>query len=172
MGQALRGQLQTPRQMKDYVTAGYATITIRSRKTKDRYTYRIKQAESKRPNAPILWFVELMTGPDNEKSYEYIGQIRDDLSYDHGRKSTISKEDRRAHAFAWFWWWVRQEKAQPLEQVEVWHEGHCGKCGRKLTVPESVASGIGPECAKGKTRRARGRAREVQLGLKYGERPD
>ena len=31
---------------------------------------------------------------------------------------------------------------------EVWHEGKCGRCGAKLTVPESVASGFGPECVK------------------------
>ncbi len=32
------------------------------------------------------------------------------------------------------------------EQLEVWHEGCCGKCGRKLTDAESIARGIGPEC--------------------------
>ena len=32
--------------------------------------------------------------------------------------------------------------------LEVWHEGRCGRCNRALTVPESIASGIGPECAK------------------------
>jgi hypothetical protein len=31
--------------------------------------------------------------------------------------------------------------------VEFWHEGKCCRCGRKLTVPASIASGIGPECA-------------------------
>jgi hypothetical protein len=31
---------------------------------------------------------------------------------------------------------------------KVHHEGRCGRCGRTLTVPESIESGIGPECAK------------------------
>jgi hypothetical protein len=31
---------------------------------------------------------------------------------------------------------------------EVWHEGKCGKCGRALTVPSSILTGIGPECSK------------------------
>lgn len=35
-----------------------------------------------------------------------------------------------------------------LGKVEVWHEGSCGRCGRKLTVPESIANGLGPECAE------------------------
>jgi hypothetical protein len=28
------------------------------------------------------------------------------------------------------------------------HEGKCGRCGRLLTVPSSIESGIGPECSK------------------------
>jgi hypothetical protein len=27
-------------------------------------------------------------------------------------------------------------------------EGKCGKCGRALTVPSSILTGIGPECSK------------------------
>jgi len=30
----------------------------------------------------------------------------------------------------------------------VFHEGACGRCGRTLTVPESIASGFGPECIR------------------------
>jgi hypothetical protein len=32
--------------------------------------------------------------------------------------------------------------------VEVWHEGFCGKCGKRLTVPNSIEIGIGPDCIK------------------------
>jgi hypothetical protein len=31
-------------------------------------------------------------------------------------------------------------------QLIVHHENHCGRCGRTLTVPESVERGIGPDC--------------------------
>ena len=30
---------------------------------------------------------------------------------------------------------------------DVHHEGKCGKCGRPLTVPESVKTGLGPICS-------------------------
>lgn len=33
--------------------------------------------------------------------------------------------------------------------VEIWHEGACGCCGRALSVPASVAMGLGPACAEG-----------------------
>jgi hypothetical protein len=47
-------------------------------------------------------------------------------------------------AFAWFW--DRLRNGNLPEQVEVHHEGRCGRCGRALTVPESIESGFGPEC--------------------------
>lgn len=31
---------------------------------------------------------------------------------------------------------------------QILHSGSCGRCGRTLTTPASLASGIGPECAK------------------------
>jgi hypothetical protein len=32
--------------------------------------------------------------------------------------------------------------------VEVHHNGHCARCGRMLTVPESLYTGFGPDCAQ------------------------
>ena len=55
---------------------------------------------------------------------------------------------------AWFYEKVIVDGKKPSDiGLEVWHEGRCGKCGRKLIVPESIARGIGPEkggtCATG-----------------------
>ena len=34
-----------------------------------------------------------------------------------------------------------------LARFEFRHEGRCGRCGRALTVPESIDTGFGPHCA-------------------------
>jgi hypothetical protein len=47
------------------------------------------------------------------------------------------------------------------EFVEVWHEGKCGKCGRALTVPSSILTGIGPECSKSYQTRKRDKLLEL-----------
>jgi hypothetical protein len=58
---------------------------------------------------------------------------------------------------AWNWWSVllMADEDFPDEKlaikvrmnaVEFWHEGKCGRCNRKLTVPSSIESGFGPEC--------------------------
>jgi hypothetical protein len=93
-----------------------------------------------------MYFVALMNGSDNENDYQYMGTIRN-MNYALGRKSRISDGAVSHRAFDWFWKHM-QAQSMPTALLECWHEGRCGKCGRKLTVPESIARGIGPECAK------------------------
>jgi len=75
--------------------------------------------------------------------------------------SALSPDDVKAKGFAWFWRTLTSGKAFPAG-FEFWHEGRCGKCARRLTVPESIANGIGPECLKNLGGLAVGR---VQLAL-------
>lgn len=151
-----RAQLQDARSALNYILAGNAKVTLVSKKTGTRFTYRVRepnptthntgavQAFSKRK----ILFVSLLTGPDNDTSYSYLGQIYpSDMNYQHGRKSRISVLALSAKAFAWFWDNLQEGKIP--DQLEVWHEGTCGKCGRSLTDPQSIARGIGPVCAAG-----------------------
>ena len=144
------GQLTTIEGIKNFVLAGNATITIRSQKTETRFTFRIRPPKENR-SRPI-WFVSALTGSDNNSTYQYLGHIRHDLSYDHGRKSRITVDAESAKAFRWFWHMVEGGNCEHgravrlFEQLEIWHEGRCGRCGRKLTVPESIESGFGPDC--------------------------
>jgi len=57
-------------------------------------------------------------------------------------------------AFDWLTRRLRQGAALPAG-VEVWHDGCCGRCGRRLTDPGSVERGIGPE-RRGKLGREQG----------------
>jgi hypothetical protein len=47
-------------------------------------------------------------------------------------------------AAAWLFGHLLERR--PLPRCTVHHEGRCGRCGRTLTVPESIESGFGPEC--------------------------
>lgn len=46
------------------------------------------------------------------------------------------------------WVWNRALRGSIPESVEVWHEGACVKCAKRLTVPASIELGYGPDCAK------------------------
>ena len=61
-------------------------------------------------------------------------------------KVTVSNSATSARLLAWVMACIDGKVADPLAKAEFWHEGRCGRCGRTLTVPESIASGVGPEC--------------------------
>jgi len=59
--------------------------------------------------------------------------------------SALPVEDVRARGFVWFW--ANLDRGTFPTNFEFWHEGRCAACARRLTVPESIARGLGPECA-------------------------
>ena len=123
-----------------FILAGKAKFTLRSKQTGKHFTYMmIKSKDGQR------FYVKVLTGPDNTSDYSFLGTIFDASGdYVTGKKSRIASGAPSSKAFKYFWKHVTEG---PLpEQLEFWHEGKCGKCGRTLTVPESIAVGIGPIC--------------------------
>jgi hypothetical protein len=120
-----------------FMFAGKSIFTFINTKTGNRFTYKIKS--NKESN---LFFVSVLTNPDN---YSYIGTCIEG-NYKHGKKSNISTEAQSVKVFQFM---LGKLKSGDLPDfLEVWHEGFCGKCGRRLTVPSSILTGIGPECFK------------------------
>lgn len=134
-------RLLTPEEVLTFMRAGNATFTIVSRKTETRFTYRVRASED-----GTLFFVSLLRGPDNNADYTYMGTIQG-KRFRLTPKSKVTFEAPAYKAFLWLFNQVAIMNALP-DVVEVWHSGRCGRCNRTLTVPESIASGIGPECAK------------------------
>jgi hypothetical protein len=126
-----------------FMLAGKATVTLVSKKTDKRYTYRLTASED-----GLAHFVGVLTGSDNESSYSYLGRISRGIFWQ-GRKvpraSDVAKGAPSHLAFDWAW--RSFAKGIMPDSLEVWHEYRCGRCARKLTVPSSIASGYGPECA-------------------------
>lgn len=141
-----RAELVNPAATVAFMLAGNAHVTFQSRRTGTRFTYRVRLAnphagDRVRAGGPSH-FVAVLTGPDN---YEYLGCIYDRRAYAHGRKSRISRDATSAVAFTWVWKHLFAGEMHP--ELAVYHEGRCGRCGRRLTTPESIATGLGPVCA-------------------------
>lgn len=120
-----------------FIFVGKSTVTFMNRTTENRFTFRVKMAKDSN-----LFFVSLLRNTDK---YEYLGTVVEGV-YTHGRKSTISVDSQSTRVFQYV---INKLKLGNLpDTIEIWHEGTCGKCGRPLTVPSSIASGIGPECIK------------------------
>lgn len=142
----MRGQLESHETILRFMLAGDARITIVSTKTGTRFTYRVEQKIDRSGNEPVrkdLWFVGVLTGSQNDHDFTYLGTVRP-YRFFPGKKSKIGSDAPSARAFTWFA--DRLFNGGDLSNLEVWHEGRCGRCGRSLTVPESLASGLGPIC--------------------------
>jgi hypothetical protein len=146
-----RGQLKDAATALKFLRAGNATVTLRSKRTGARFTYKVtipKDRETGEPVTDGTLMVGVLTGSDNETSYTWLGRVSRDIFWI-GRKfprpGDISRDAPCAKAFDWAW--KQLVRGNMPTELEIWHEGRCGRCGRKLTVPESVAAGFGPECA-------------------------
>jgi len=126
-----------------FMLAGNATFTIVSGKTGTRFTYKVRAKEI--DGGRTLHFVSVLTGADNENDFTFLGTIFEAREFRHSKKSHIGPDAPSAKAFAWAF---NRILADALgSDASVHHEGRCGRCGRKLTVPSSIELGLGPECA-------------------------
>ena len=131
--------------IKQFVTAGNATITLKSLVTEAHLTYKVTQAKDKQTGElRDFYFVALLNGPNNETDYAYMGMINGKGEFHLTRNSKFTEDAKSVKGFRFFWKYLSNDMYPP--QMEVHHEGRCGRCNRKLTVPESIANGIGPEC--------------------------
>lgn len=96
-------------------------------------------------------FVSVMTGTDNENHFSYIGLLN---SFTGGLKTTrgskLAADDVRVVIIDRVLSRLCANEQHIIESHgwELKHEGKCGRCGRKLTNPESIETGIGPVCSK------------------------
>jgi hypothetical protein len=138
-----------PRAVRRFATAGNARITLRSKKSGKHYTYKVAVGKPKAGKTvdPDLFFVSLLTGPDNLTNYSYIGILKMS-NVDAFRTTPASKLPASAEpvkAVRFFCEKVLRGGVIP-EDLEIRHEGRCGKCSKVLTHPESIDCGIGPDC--------------------------
>ncbi len=137
--------IQDPAHALRFLLAGNAHATFVSKVTGTRFTYKVVQADPRPGDTrPAPHFVSILTGGDDH--YDYLGCIFGSKIYAHGRKSRIHPDAPSARAFVWVW--QRLTAGRVPETCDVYHEGRCGRCGRRLTVPSSISSGLGPECQK------------------------
>lgn len=135
--------------VREFVLAGHAIFTLVSRSTGQRLTFRVMRAEVRPGDSrPAPWFVGVLTGPDNTTDYAFLGTVFAPMNFKHSAKSRIGPDAQSVKAFTWFIRQLSAGRSGSLGQVEIYHEGRCCRCGRPLTTPSSVASGIGPVCAE------------------------
>jgi len=132
-------------QLREFIQAGKAKITIKSKKTGQHFTYQIQSSRDGR------WFVRTLTS--GEDPWLYLGVIWSNRRFGTTKASPHNARELPAYkAFDWLWTHELCYKFRIHDSLEVYHEGECGMCGGPLTNPESIERGYGPECWKKRIR--------------------
>lgn len=118
-------------------------LTIRSLRTGAHRTFKLCTQPADAEFAPGARVVSMLTGPDNETDYRGFAFLRPD-----GR---IAVWKKYCGDTSWVQYATMLERLDAHVQVgnlTVEWSTSCRRCNRRLTTPESIELGIGPECAK------------------------
>jgi len=125
-----------------FFSGGKAIFTVSNDKG-DHYTYRIGRNDEKQP-----FFVELLTGNNNESDYTYMGLYNPlDNTIRLTKASKYTPDSKPVKVIQWALSLIAKSKSLPTGYA-IQHQGKCCCCGKPLTTPESVTAGIGPICAE------------------------
>jgi hypothetical protein len=129
--------------LEKFILGGRALFTIKNEQTGNRFTYSVVK-----PNDETPYFVKVLRGANNETDYSFIGSVfRNSTSakYVHSKKSKVSEDAQSVKVIKYL---LGNLSTLP-SQIKIYHSGNCGKCGRTLTDPISIETGLGPHCRKG-----------------------
>ena len=130
---------------RKFLTAGEAILTASSEKTLSHYTFKVCRPDDFKPESPV-WFVSMLTGPNNTEDYTYLGLLNAQGHVIVTKKSAWQETEQCFKVARWVIRQIWDEKPLP-EGYKVNHMGRCSACGRPLTHPESLKTGLGPICA-------------------------
>lgn len=121
----------------DYILGGKAYVTFQNPQTGNRFTYKVIKHK-----VDDIYFVHVLTNSD---VYMFLGTIIN-YGFRHSKKSKIDRDNKSVIVFDYVFHHLGMGTLN--SSIEIFHDGRCGKCGRQLTDPLSVETGLGPYCRK------------------------
>lgn len=137
---------------KDFFFAGKAEFTAHNERSGNRVTYYINKS-SNRGYKEDVHFVSCRVLGDEYNGKVFIGTIYKKSLFIHHKRSTLRSNDVAVKAVQWFIDNFHTLENGNMSFFKLYHVGNCCKCGRKLTHPDSIVEGIGPECGKNISKR-------------------
>ncbi len=140
-----------------FLLGGHAYFTV-ANGAGEHYSFRVSAPKEQTPDTQRpVWFVALLTGPDNTADYTYMGIIVPGTAAGDVRasthsplfrltgKSTHTDDSKPVKVLRWAIG-LMVKGQHPAAPYSIQHMGRCAVCGRALTDPESIRLGIGPKC--------------------------
>ena len=136
----------------DYIFAGKATFTVVSHKTGVSFTFHVSECDKDkiRGDSEFIHFVSVLSGPNNNTDYRSVAVVFNKrwvrptrfCSYQTPSVKAIAWLMKKIYDDSW-----RNRAGEQIPGCDFLPSTKCCRCGRTLTTPESIALGIGPECA-------------------------
>lgn len=145
----------------NFIKGGTATFTV-TNPNGEHYTFRVirevysyaadGRTRIKDPNGgEVCFYVYVLTQGDK---YVYMGMLNLQSDLDTEKftnlritaKSNFTHESKAYQVASWAFRVIWGQRFLP-ENYRIEHDGNCSRCGRTLTHPESLDSGLGPDCA-------------------------
>jgi len=104
----------------------------------------VKIHTAKKGNLEGKRIISLLTGSDNNNSYSGFGFVENG-------EIKVWRRHSGSRTMTWLANFIASEFSDQKKDhpgIELLVEKRCMKCNRKLTTPESIKAGIGPECIK------------------------
>lgn len=126
----------------NYLLAGKAIFTLYSSKLDKRYTYKIVQSRHKK----TCYSAYVLYGQDNIEDYICIGYFYSDNPQPFALQGLDRSTNKKAFAMLYYFLGFIRDNHPLPESCGFYPSNRCARCGRILTHPESITTGIGPKC--------------------------
>jgi hypothetical protein len=124
------------------------SYTIENSATGEHRTFRIRTQPADSRFAPGERVVALLVGPDNSHDFQGFGFVKPDgITVFRSKRGDGKKSAHEVYA-AMLWSLARLGEGSPWHKrgYRILASRTCLRCNRKLTTPDSIKMGIGPEC--------------------------
>ena len=139
----------------EFMLAGCSEFIMKSGKTGHKLRYKLdKKLSTQMKNSDgslggdyIYW----LNTAESNGTFVYAGVLFFDnktkqFKFGKGARGNLNYNDVRVKSILYVL--NRLYKGETSVNVEIYHVGKCGRCGKRLTDPESIERGLGPMCAK------------------------
>lgn len=141
---------------RTFMFQGKALFTFQNTEKDTHITFRVQTLKRRRGQPEETRYFDIFVKALNDKyqGNRYIGRI-DRKTKSFKPYNYVEKDHIGIQTIDWLirnWTKLEEFTKQASEKepakLNIFHLGHCCKCGLPLTVPESIQNGIGPQCMK------------------------
>ncbi|MCK9417483.1 DUF6011 domain-containing protein [Candidatus Dojkabacteria bacterium] len=130
--------------IRKFIIGGKANFTVKSLKTYDHLIFRISKSKER----DVKYFVSVDTHYGKFMCIGLLYLSKDGTNFTFVKSSKMADNDAKSIKVIKYLVDNYLNKNNPTSMLEFYHHGTCARCGRKLTTPQSIEIGIGPECLK------------------------